>query len=85
MTPGRIFVVGMLAFGVVFGLVAATTPAVRDFSVPAVTWPILVGFAVEALLAARAGGGASLTMGERASGVFGSALVVAVLVAVVGA
>ncbi len=53
-SAGRLFVIGMLAFGVVAGLVVASVPVIRDLPVPAIVWPILVGLAIDLVLQALA-------------------------------
>lgn len=85
MTTGRLFIVVMLAFGLVAGLVLANTPAWRDGPVPSVVWAIVVGFAIDLLIQWRAAQGKAepLTMNERAIGIIGSALVITVMVALV--
>jgi hypothetical protein len=85
MTTGRLFIVVMLAFGLVAGLVLANSPAWRDGPVPSVVWAIAVGFAIDLLIQWRAAQGKAepLTMNERAIGIIGSALVITVIVALV--
>ena len=81
MTIGRIFIVGMLVFGVVVGLVTANMPKVRAWGVPVFVWPLIVSFIVDLVLMRRAEPGqiSPLTMAERAIGVIGSALIITVI------
>ena len=83
---GRTFVIGMLAFGVVAGLVLAGVPALRDLPVPAIVWPILVGLAVDLVLKslARQGRVEPLTMNERAFGIIGAGAIITAIVALAG-
>jgi hypothetical protein len=78
MTPGHLFIVGLLAFGVVAGLVLATVPGARDWPVPVLMWPLAVAFLAEVVLLPKVRDGriAPITMPERAIGVVGSAVVI---------
>ena len=83
MTPGRLFVLGLLAFGVAAGLVIANVPAARAAPVPAIMWPFLVAFLAEFALMRRVREGRvpPITMAERFIGVFGSALIITAVLA----
>jgi len=82
MALGRIFIAGMLAFGLLAGLVIAGVPALRDGPVPTIVWPVLAGLAVDlALHAFGRGRVAPLTMNERAIGIIGSGIITTVIVA----
>lgn len=85
-SAGRLFVIGMLAFGVVAGLAIASVPALRDLPVPAIVWPILVGLAVDLILQAlaRQGRVEPLTMNERGFGIIGAGTIITVIVALAG-
>jgi hypothetical protein len=78
MTPGRLFILGLLAFGVLVGLVVTRVPEARALPVPAITWPFVVAFLAEFALMplVREGRIPPITMGERFVAVFGSALIV---------
>ncbi|HEX2552077.1 MAG TPA: hypothetical protein VHL98_00150 [Microvirga sp.] len=83
---GRYFVIGMLAFGVLAGLVLANVHALRDLPVPAIVWPILVGLVIDLILQAyaREGRVEPLTMNERAFGIIGAGLIITGIVALSG-
>ncbi len=83
MPLGRVFIIGMLAFGVVAGLVIANVPAIRALPVPAIVWPVLVGLVADLILQAlaRQGRAEPLTMNERAIGIIGSGAIITLLVA----
>ena len=85
-SAGRLFVIGMLAFGVVAGLVVASVPVIRDLPVPAIVWPILVGLAIDLVLQAlaREGRVEPLTMNERALGIIGPGAIITAIIALVG-
>jgi hypothetical protein len=85
-SAGRLFVIGMLAFGVVAGLVVASVPVIRDLPVPAIVWPILVGLAIDLVLQAlaREGRVEPLTMNERALGIIGAGAIITAIIALVG-
>ncbi len=85
-SAGRLFVIGMLAFGVVAGLVVASVPVIRDLPVPAIVWPILVGLAIDLVLQAlaREGRVEPLTMNERALGILGAGAIITAIIALVG-
>jgi hypothetical protein len=85
-SAGRLFVIGMLAFGVVAGLVVASVPVIRDLPVPAIVWPILVGLAIDLVLQAlaREGRVEPLTMNERALGIIGAGTIITAIIALVG-
>jgi hypothetical protein len=85
MTIGRIYIAGMLVFGVVVGLVTANVPAVRAWAVPVFVWPLILSFVVDLVLMPRAKAGqvSPLTMTERAIGVIGSALIITVILELV--
>ncbi len=85
-SAGRLFVIGMLAFGVVAGLVVASVPVIRDLPVPAIVWPILVGLAIDLVLQAlaREGRVEPLTMNERALGIIGAGAIITTIIALVG-
>ncbi len=78
MTIGQIYIAGMLAFGVVAGLVVVNVPGAREWPVPSIVWPLLASLLVDLALMplAQQGRIAPLTMNERAIGVIGSALIV---------
>lgn len=81
MTIGRIYIAGMLVFGLVVGLVTTAVPDVRAWAVPVFVWPLVVSFIVDLALMRRAGPGqvSPITMAERAIGVIGSALIITVI------
>jgi hypothetical protein len=83
MRVGHLFIIGMLAFGVVAGLVSAYVPAVRALAVPTLVWPLLLGFLVDIALQslARQGRAEPLTMGERMAGIFGAGVIATLIVA----
>ena len=85
-SAGRLFVIGMLAFGVVAGLVVASVPVIRDLPVPAIVWPILVGLAIDLVLQAlaREGRVEPLTMNERALGIIGAGAIITAIIALAG-
>ena len=77
MHVGRHFVVGLLLFGVVVGLVVSRLPRLEVLPVPAFTLPLLLSFLVEVALMpfVRDGRVRALTMEERGLGVIGAALI----------
>ena len=77
MRVGRYFVLGLLAFGVIVGLVLARVPQLQALPVPAFTLPLMLSFAVELALMplVRHGRVQPLSMAERALGVIGAALI----------
>jgi hypothetical protein len=83
MHVGRHFIVGLLAFGVVVGLVVAHLPALAALPVPAFTLPLLLSFLVEVALMpfVRDGRVRALTMEERGLGVIGAALIATAILA----
>ncbi len=85
MTIGHIYIGGMLAFGVVAGLVIAHVPGARDWPIPVFVWPLILALLVDLVLMpqAQAGRISPITMTERAMGVIGSALVIIAILAVV--
>ena len=85
MPIGRYFILGMLAFGLLAGLVVANVPALRDGPLPTIVWPIIVGLVVDLVLQSlvRQGRVAPLTMNERAIGIIGAGLIITVIVALV--
>ena len=85
MLIGRIFVAGMLAFGVVIGLVVAATPDWRDLPVPPFAWPLIAALVIDIALLPliRQGRVEPLTMEQRAMGVIGAALIYTVILALV--
>jgi hypothetical protein len=85
MPTGRLFIIVMLAFGLVAGLVLANQPAWRDGPVPSVVWAILFGLALDLVIQWRAAQGRAvpLTMNERAIGIIGAGLIITVIVALV--
>lgn len=85
MPTGRLYIIVMLAFGLVAGLVLASQPAWRDAPVPSVVWAIVFGLALDLLIQWRAAQGRAvpLTMNERAIGIIGAGLIITVIVALV--
>ena len=85
MPTGRLFIIVMLAFGLVAGLVLANQPAWREGPVPSVVWAILFGLALDLVIQWRAAQGRAvpLTMNERAIGIIGAGLIITVIVALV--
>ena len=85
MHVGRIYVVGLLAFGIAAGLGIATTPALRALPVPAFAWPLLVSLIVDVALLplVREERVQPLTMEQRAVGVIGSALIIIAITALI--
>ena len=83
MTSGRLFILGLLAFGVAAGLVVATVPAARSLPVPSIAWPLVASLLADLALMplVKEGRVAPITMNERAVGVIGSALVIAAFAA----
>ena len=83
MTSGRLFILGLLAFGVVAGLIALNVPAARALPVPSVAWPFVVALLADLALMplVRNGRIAPITMNERFVGVLGSALIITALLA----
>lgn len=87
MTSGRLFILGLLLFGLAAGLVAVKVPAVRNLPVPSIAWPLVVALLADLALMplVREGRVAPITMNERAIGVIGSALIITALLAFVPA
>jgi hypothetical protein len=85
MAIGRIYIAGMLAFGVVAGLVIALNPNLRDLPIPVFIWPVVLSFLVDLVLMPRAQAGqiSPITMTERGIAVIGSALIIIVIMALV--
>ena len=83
MTSGRLFILGLLAFGVAAGLVVATVPAARSLPVPSIAWPLVASLLADLALMplVKEGRVAPITMNERAVGVIGAAIVIAVFAA----
>ncbi len=81
MTVSRLYIAGMLAFGLVAGLVLAAAPAARDV-MPVLIWPLLVSFLVDLVLMRRAQAGQTvpITMTQRAVAVVGSSLVILLVI-----
>ncbi|HEV2558008.1 MAG TPA: hypothetical protein VGU45_05230 [Microvirga sp.] len=81
MTINRLYIAGMLAFGVVAGLVIAQVPAVRNSPIPVFVWPLVASFLVDLALMPRAQAGqiSPITMTERAVAVVGSAIIILVI------
>ncbi len=81
MTVSRLYIAGMLAFGLVAGLVLAAAPAARDV-MPVLIWPLLVSFIVDLVLMRRAQAGQTvpITMTQRAVAVVGSSLVILLVI-----
>ena len=79
MTSGRLFILGLLAFGVAAGLVVATVPAARSLPVPSIAWPLVASLLADLALMplVKEGRVAPITMNERAVGVIGAAIVIA--------
>jgi hypothetical protein len=84
MRIGRVFVVAMLGFGVVAGLLVLAMPEVRSWPVPTIAWPLIVALLADLALLplVRNGRIEPLTMNERAAGVIGSALIITAILAV---
>ena len=76
MTSGRWFILGLLVFGAVSGVLAATVPALRDLPLPALVWPLAASFLADLALmpAVRDGRIAPVSFTERAIGVVGGTL-----------
>jgi len=74
----------MLAAGVAIGLVVAAVPTVRAWPVPALIWPLALSLLLDLVLMPLAGQGRiePLTMGERAAGVIGAALIITIILAI---
>ncbi|HEY8382936.1 MAG TPA: hypothetical protein VIL09_12385 [Microvirga sp.] len=83
MAIGRYFIIGLLVFGVVAGLVVATQPGIRAWAIPPLAWPLILALVVDLLLFpfVREGRIRPLTMNERAIGVIGSGLISTAIVA----
>jgi hypothetical protein len=83
MHVGRHFIVGLLVFGVIVGLVVSRVPRLEALPVPAFTLPLLLSFVVEVALMpfVRDGRVRALTMEERGLGVIGAALIATAILA----
>ena len=73
MSSGKLYVLGLLAFGVLAGLAVARFPALNVLPVPAFTLPLIADLVLMPL--GRAGRIEPLTMEQRAIGVVGAALI----------
>jgi hypothetical protein len=82
-TIGRIYIAGMLAFGLIAGLIIAAVPGLRDSAIPVFIWPLVLSLLVDIVLMPRAQAGqiSPLTMTERGIGVIGSALIIIAIMA----
>jgi hypothetical protein len=78
MTSGRLFILILLIFGVLAGLVALNAPAVQALPIPSIAWPLVVALLLDLALMplVRNGKVAPITMNERFIGVLGSALII---------
>ena len=78
MEIGRYFVGGLLLFGVVAGLLVASSPALRNLPIPALIWPLIVALVADLALMplVRDGRVHPITMEQRAIGVIGSGLII---------
>ena len=84
MTSGRLFILGLLAFGVAARpSVVATVPAARSLPVPSIAWPLVASLLADLALMplVKEGRVAPITMNERAVGVIGAAIVIAAFAA----
>jgi hypothetical protein len=83
MRVGRYFIVGLLVFGAIVGLVVAGSPRLRDSPIPPFIWPVALALIIDLALLplARAGRIEPITMNERAIGVIGAAIVITAILA----
>jgi hypothetical protein len=74
---GRLFIAGLWAFGLLSGLVAARSPALRETVIPSLAWPLIAALVVDLALMpfVQRGRVRALTMDERIVAVIGSALI----------
>ena len=77
MSAGKLYVLGLLAFGVLAGLAVARFPALNVLPVPAFTLPLIASLVADLVMMplGRAGRIEPLTMEQRAIGVVGAALI----------
>jgi hypothetical protein len=83
MRVGRYFIVGLLVFGAIVGLVVAGSPRLRESPIPPAIWPVAVALLLDLALLplARSGRIEPITMNERAIGVIGAAVIVTAILA----
>jgi hypothetical protein len=76
-SAGKLYVVGLLAFGVLAGLAVARLPALNVLPVPAFPLPLIASLIADLVLMplGRSGRIEPLTMEQRAIGVVGAALI----------
>jgi hypothetical protein len=77
LTAGKLYVLGLLAFGIITGLAVAKIPALAVVPIPAFTLPLIASLIADLALMplGRAGRIEPLTMEQRLIGVVGASLV----------